>query len=172
MSTHSRILCLLPLPSSPGLISAFPMFGSSFFYIHSCSSAAIQAPCILAVNLNGLHFLNKDTHVRHSQKLAYRQHFLSNVVCVRSLAVHLGSRKCGSPCWFTWVIFFTPLLHPSILSLYMLPSALRVAGVYCSLTFIVILIFRNKIKLCQAFQLDVLNCSIYSCTSCIQAFIP
>ncbi|XP_075879690.1 unconventional myosin-XV [Nelusetta ayraudi] len=45
-----------------GLISAFPMFGSSFFYIHSCSSAAIQAPCILAVNLNGLHFLNKDTH--------------------------------------------------------------------------------------------------------------
>lgn len=144
MSTHSRILCLFPLPSSPGLISAFPMFGSSFFYIHSCSSAAIQAPCILAVNLNGLHFLNKDTHVRHSQKLAYRQHFLSNVVCVRSLAVHLGSRKCGSPCWFTWVIFFTPLLHPSILSLYMLPSALRVAGVYCGLTFIVILIFRNK----------------------------
>lgn len=53
-------------PFTPGLISAFPMFGSSFFYIHSCSSAAIKAPCILAVNLNGLHFLNKDTHVCHS----------------------------------------------------------------------------------------------------------
>ncbi|XP_070778848.1 unconventional myosin-XV [Enoplosus armatus] len=45
-----------------GLVSAFPMFGSSFFYIQSCSSASIHAPCILAVNLNGLHFLNKDTH--------------------------------------------------------------------------------------------------------------
>ncbi|XP_077940214.1 unconventional myosin-XV isoform X2 [Gasterosteus aculeatus] len=45
-----------------GLVSAFPKFGSSFFYIQSCSSASIQAPCILAVNLNGLHFLNKDTH--------------------------------------------------------------------------------------------------------------
>ncbi|XP_038136248.1 unconventional myosin-XV [Cyprinodon tularosa] len=45
-----------------GLVSAFPMFGSSFFYIQSLSSSSIQAPCILAVNLNGLHFLNKDTH--------------------------------------------------------------------------------------------------------------
>ncbi|XP_040927699.1 unconventional myosin-XV [Betta splendens] len=45
-----------------GLVSAFHMFGSSFFYIQSSSSASIQAPCILAVNLNGLHFLNKDTH--------------------------------------------------------------------------------------------------------------
>ncbi|XP_061761188.1 unconventional myosin-XV [Nerophis ophidion] len=45
-----------------GLVSAFPMFGSSFFYIQSSSSASIKAPCILAVNLNGLHFLNKDTH--------------------------------------------------------------------------------------------------------------
>ncbi|KAM3863907.1 LOW QUALITY PROTEIN: unconventional myosin-XV [Diretmus argenteus] len=45
-----------------GLVSAFPMFGSSFFYIQSSSSASIQAPCILAVNQNGLHFLNKDTH--------------------------------------------------------------------------------------------------------------
>ncbi|XP_075942840.1 unconventional myosin-XV [Anarhichas minor] len=45
-----------------GLVSAFPMFGSSFFYIQSCSSASIHAPCILAVNLNGLHFLHKDTH--------------------------------------------------------------------------------------------------------------
>lgn len=51
-----------------GLISAFPMFGSCFFYIQSCSSSTIQAPCILAVNLNGLHFLNKDTHVCHSHK--------------------------------------------------------------------------------------------------------
>ncbi|MED6285835.1 Unconventional myosin-XV, partial [Goodea atripinnis] len=50
-----------------GLVSAFPMFGSSFFYIQSLSSSSIQAPCILAVNLNGLHFLNKDTHV--SKKL-------------------------------------------------------------------------------------------------------
>ncbi|XP_054616352.1 unconventional myosin-XV isoform X2 [Dunckerocampus dactyliophorus] len=45
-----------------GLVSAFSMFGSSFFYIQSSSSASIKAPCILAVNLNGLHFLNKDTH--------------------------------------------------------------------------------------------------------------
>ncbi|KAM9745591.1 unconventional myosin-XV isoform 1-T1 [Menidia menidia] len=45
-----------------GLVSAFPMFGSSFFYIQSSSSSSILAPCILAVNLNGLHFLNKDTH--------------------------------------------------------------------------------------------------------------
>ncbi|XP_058510682.1 unconventional myosin-XV [Solea solea] len=45
-----------------GLVSAFPMFGSSFFYIQSSSTASIHAPCILAVNLNGLHFLNKDTH--------------------------------------------------------------------------------------------------------------
>ncbi|KAK7939845.1 hypothetical protein WMY93_003171 [Mugilogobius chulae] len=45
-----------------GLVSAFPMFGSSFFYIQSSSTASVQAPCILAVNLNGLHFLHKDTH--------------------------------------------------------------------------------------------------------------
>ncbi|XP_019732947.1 unconventional myosin-XV-like [Hippocampus comes] len=45
-----------------GLVSPFPMFGSSFFYIQSSSSTSIKAPCILAVNLNGLHFLNKDTH--------------------------------------------------------------------------------------------------------------
>ncbi|XP_029767132.1 unconventional myosin-XV [Terrapene carolina triunguis] len=45
-----------------GLLSAFPTFGSSFFYIQSCSNNAIVSPCILAVNQNGLHFLNKDTH--------------------------------------------------------------------------------------------------------------
>ncbi|KAJ3601061.1 hypothetical protein NHX12_032034 [Muraenolepis orangiensis] len=45
-----------------GLVSAFPMFGSAFFYIQSSSSASFQTPCILAVNQNGLHFLNKDTH--------------------------------------------------------------------------------------------------------------
>ncbi|XP_064872292.1 unconventional myosin-XV-like [Oncorhynchus nerka] len=45
-----------------GLVSAFPMFGSSFFYVQSSSSGSIYAPCILAVNQNGLHFLNKDTH--------------------------------------------------------------------------------------------------------------
>uniref|UniRef100_A0A3B3TDM0 Myosin XVA n=1 Tax=Paramormyrops kingsleyae TaxID=1676925 RepID=A0A3B3TDM0_9TELE len=44
------------------LISAFPTFGSSFFYIQSSSNGAIMAPCILAVNQNGLNFLNKDTH--------------------------------------------------------------------------------------------------------------
>uniref|UniRef100_A0A3B4GXA4 Unconventional myosin-XV-like n=1 Tax=Pundamilia nyererei TaxID=303518 RepID=A0A3B4GXA4_9CICH len=44
------------------LVSAFPMFGSSFFYIQSSGSSSVHAPCILAVNLNGLHFLNKDTH--------------------------------------------------------------------------------------------------------------
>ncbi|XP_041062874.1 unconventional myosin-XV [Carcharodon carcharias] len=45
-----------------GLVSAFPMFGSSFFYIQSSSNSAIVAPCILAVNQNGLNFLNKETH--------------------------------------------------------------------------------------------------------------
>ncbi|KAL2086433.1 hypothetical protein ACEWY4_017492 [Coilia grayii] len=45
-----------------GLVCAFPMFGSSFFYIISSSSTAVSAPCILAVNQNGLHFLHKDTH--------------------------------------------------------------------------------------------------------------
>uniref|UniRef100_M4AM36 Myosin XVA n=1 Tax=Xiphophorus maculatus TaxID=8083 RepID=M4AM36_XIPMA len=44
------------------LISAFPMFGSSFFYIHSSSSTTFYAPCILAVNPRGLHFLHKNTH--------------------------------------------------------------------------------------------------------------
>uniref|UniRef100_A0A803K5A9 FERM domain-containing protein n=1 Tax=Xenopus tropicalis TaxID=8364 RepID=A0A803K5A9_XENTR len=46
-----------------GLVSAFPMFGSSFFYIQSCSNNTVIAPCILAVNQNGLNFLNKETHV-------------------------------------------------------------------------------------------------------------
>ncbi|GCC27257.1 hypothetical protein chiPu_0005681 [Chiloscyllium punctatum] len=45
-----------------GLVSAFPMFGSSFFYIQSSSNSAITAPCILAVNQNGLNFLNNETH--------------------------------------------------------------------------------------------------------------
>ncbi|KAG5279415.1 hypothetical protein AALO_G00077550 [Alosa alosa] len=38
------------------------MFGSSFFYIQSSSNSAIDTPCILAVNENGLNFVNKDTH--------------------------------------------------------------------------------------------------------------
>ncbi|XP_061534898.1 unconventional myosin-XV [Phycodurus eques] len=45
-----------------GLVSAFPMFGSSFFYIHSSSSTSFYTPCIVAVNQNGLHFLHKITH--------------------------------------------------------------------------------------------------------------
>ncbi|XP_034739732.1 unconventional myosin-XV [Etheostoma cragini] len=45
-----------------GLISAFPMFGSSFFYIHSSSSTTFYAPCIVAVNQHGLHFMHKNTH--------------------------------------------------------------------------------------------------------------
>ncbi|XP_047658857.1 unconventional myosin-XV-like [Tachysurus fulvidraco] len=45
-----------------GLVSAFPMFGSSFFYILSTNNSTISTPCILAVNQNGLHFLHKDTH--------------------------------------------------------------------------------------------------------------
>ncbi|OXB81926.1 UNVERIFIED_CONTAM: hypothetical protein H355_015123 [Colinus virginianus] len=45
-----------------GLLSACPMFGSSFFYIQSCSNHAIVSPCILAVNQNGLNFLSKETH--------------------------------------------------------------------------------------------------------------
>ncbi|XP_066433961.1 unconventional myosin-XV [Eleutherodactylus coqui] len=45
-----------------GLVSAFAMFGSSFFYIQSCSNNMVISPCILAVNQNGLNFLNKETH--------------------------------------------------------------------------------------------------------------
>ncbi|XP_041789609.1 unconventional myosin-XV-like [Chelmon rostratus] len=45
-----------------GLVSAFPMFGSSFFYIHSSSSTTFYAPCIVAVSQHGLHFLHKNTH--------------------------------------------------------------------------------------------------------------
>ncbi|XP_029361674.1 unconventional myosin-XV [Echeneis naucrates] len=45
-----------------GLVSAFPMFGSSFFYVHSSSSTTFYAPCIVAVNQHGLHFLHKNTH--------------------------------------------------------------------------------------------------------------
>ncbi|XP_067859862.1 unconventional myosin-XV [Heptranchias perlo] len=45
-----------------GLVSAFSTFGSSFFYIQSSSNSGIVAPCILAINQNGLNFLNKDTH--------------------------------------------------------------------------------------------------------------
>lgn len=45
------------------------MFGSSFFYIHSSSSTTFYAPCILAVNPRGLHFLHKNTHVRTTHTL-------------------------------------------------------------------------------------------------------
>uniref|UniRef100_M3XLT0 Unconventional myosin-XV n=1 Tax=Mustela putorius furo TaxID=9669 RepID=M3XLT0_MUSPF len=45
-----------------GLISALPMFGSSFFFVQSCSNATVPAPCILAVNQNGLNFLSTETH--------------------------------------------------------------------------------------------------------------
>ncbi|XP_057571619.1 LOW QUALITY PROTEIN: unconventional myosin-XV [Hippopotamus amphibius kiboko] len=45
-----------------GLLSASPMFGSSFFFVQSCSSAMVPAPCILAVNQNGLSFLSTETH--------------------------------------------------------------------------------------------------------------
>lgn len=46
-----------------GLLSASPTFGSSFFFVQSCSSLAVPAPCILAVNQNGLSFLSTETHV-------------------------------------------------------------------------------------------------------------
>lgn len=39
------------------------MFGSSFFFIQSCSNLAVPAPSILAVNQNGLNFLSTETHV-------------------------------------------------------------------------------------------------------------
>lgn len=76
----------------PGLVSAFPMFGSSFFYIQSCSSASIQAPCILAVNLNGLHFLNKDTHVGHtdSHNHACKSKHPHSPACVKCYIVHIS----------------------------------------------------------------------------------
>ncbi|XP_048053699.1 unconventional myosin-XV isoform X1 [Megalobrama amblycephala] len=60
-----------------GLVCAFPMFGSSFFYIQSSSNSTISAPCILAVNQNGLHFLHKDTHevqVKFQLKLVQSAH--------------------------------------------------------------------------------------------------
>ncbi|XP_052401798.1 unconventional myosin-XV [Carassius gibelio] len=60
-----------------GLVCAFPMFGSSFFYIQSSSNSTISAPCILAVNQNGLHFLHKDTHevqVKFQLKLIQSAH--------------------------------------------------------------------------------------------------
>nr|XP_023670818.1 unconventional myosin-XV-like [Paramormyrops kingsleyae] len=44
-----------------GLVSAFSMFGSSFFFIQSSSDSSIATPCILAVSQNGLNFLNKDS---------------------------------------------------------------------------------------------------------------
>ncbi|ROI62435.1 Unconventional myosin-XV [Anabarilius grahami] len=60
-----------------GLVCAFPMFGSSFFYIQSSSNSTVSAPCILAVNQNGLHFLHKDTHevqVKFQLKLVQSAH--------------------------------------------------------------------------------------------------
>uniref|UniRef100_A0A8D0PNF9 Unconventional myosin-XV n=1 Tax=Sus scrofa TaxID=9823 RepID=A0A8D0PNF9_PIG len=45
-----------------GLLSASPLFGSSFFFVQSCSNVAVPAPCILAVNQNGLSFLSTETH--------------------------------------------------------------------------------------------------------------
>ncbi|XP_046693235.1 unconventional myosin-XV [Silurus meridionalis] len=45
-----------------GLVCAFPMFGSSFFYILSSNDSTVSTPCILAVNQNGLHFLHRDSH--------------------------------------------------------------------------------------------------------------
>ncbi|KAI4902886.1 hypothetical protein NFI96_000218 [Prochilodus magdalenae] len=60
-----------------GLVCAFPMFGSSFFYILSSSNSAISTPCILAVNQNGLHFLDEDTHevlVKFPLKLVQSTH--------------------------------------------------------------------------------------------------
>lgn len=42
------------------------MFGSSFFLVQSCSTMAVPAPCILAVNQNGLNFLSTETHVSGS----------------------------------------------------------------------------------------------------------
>ncbi|XP_058637959.1 LOW QUALITY PROTEIN: unconventional myosin-XV [Onychostoma macrolepis] len=60
-----------------GLVCAFPMFGSSFFYIQSSSNSTISAPCILSVNQNGLHFLHKDTHevqVKFQLKLIQSAH--------------------------------------------------------------------------------------------------
>ncbi|XP_072514080.1 unconventional myosin-XV [Salminus brasiliensis] len=60
-----------------GLVCAFPMFGSSFFYIQSSSNSTVPTPCILAVNQNGLHFLDKDSHevlVKFPLKLVQSTH--------------------------------------------------------------------------------------------------
>lgn len=54
---------LTTAPAPPGLLSASPLFGSSFFFVQSCSNVAVPAPCILAVNQNGLSFLSTETHV-------------------------------------------------------------------------------------------------------------
>ncbi|CAM9308649.1 unnamed protein product [Lampetra fluviatilis] len=45
-----------------GLASALPLFGSAFFFVQSSSNTAITTPCILAVNQQGLSFLNSITH--------------------------------------------------------------------------------------------------------------
>ncbi|KAM8818946.1 unconventional myosin-XV [Rhynchonycteris naso] len=45
-----------------GLLSASPIFGSTFFFVQSCSNLAVPAPCILAINQNGLNFLSMETH--------------------------------------------------------------------------------------------------------------
>lgn len=83
-----------------GLVSAFPMFGSSFFYIQSSSNSAIDTPCILAVNQNGLNFLSKATHVS-----------LTN--CSLSL-LKLNLRKDLATLHKLFIYFFSPTAYMNI----------------------------------------------------------
>ena len=99
-----------PLPT-PGLLSALPMFGSSFFFVQSCSNAAVPAPCILAVNQNGLNFLSTETHVSGLSlalplvPLSSEPHCLpggGRAVWLRDLRQHLfptTSLTCPSGTW-------------------------------------------------------------------------
>jgi len=44
------------------LLQTWPLFGSTFFYIHDVSDIRIQGECLLAINRHGLKFLHMMTH--------------------------------------------------------------------------------------------------------------
>lgn len=76
------------------LISAWFFFGSSFFYIKSCSYASIEGDCVLAINKNGVHLLatnSRDTLL----SLAYNE-----IISTRHLRSDAGRMfvdlKCGN----------------------------------------------------------------------------
>uniref|UniRef100_A0A8C2WAN1 MyTH4 domain-containing protein n=1 Tax=Cyclopterus lumpus TaxID=8103 RepID=A0A8C2WAN1_CYCLU len=80
-----------------GLISAFPMFGSSFFYVQSSSSTTFYAPCIVAVNQHGLHFLHKNTHVRVESHSGFSCVFFYIYTCITLGLCGAGADGSGPP---------------------------------------------------------------------------